>query len=364
MHTKLRAAPEGGHMTTEQEARERLLSLHERHPYHRFVEEWIRPKEARDTEAWHVAETFACRLLADDVGSFDRRHGGIHRRLRAVALFCYDLAVHDPHRMTVDYALTDARVTEWAARFKKQAKERTGQKAELQNSYVHQMRTEVLSLRRNYPHLADRRELLGPMDTQHRVPMSDDHFRIAYDHTDTFRKEHIRRHSKAAMLMARGAGLENGAMIWVRRRHVRRGPGGALWVLVPSEANRPGDVPVDARFAADLEVLARFGNPDHLMVLDAEPPVMYERGSSVVSTVALKLSRFGHHWECNISVMRAAWMNGNLANGTPLLSLFQASRLGQMDALLRSIGMYAAPGATTPDELARDLGAIDGEVAS
>ena len=344
-------------MTTEHEAHERLLSLHEQHPYRRFAERWYRPKEARDLEAWDLAHPFACRLMADDTSAFDRRHGGLANRVRAIALFAYFLALTDPDLLNVNDALTDARVTAWVARL---LRERKVSKAEVKNSYARQMRTQVLSLRENYPHLANRRELLGPMDTEHRTPVTDADFDIAMQHTETFRTNPIRRHTAAAILMARGAGVENNAMCWVRREHVYRGPGGALWLHVPAEANRPGDVPVSAPYADPLERLARTGDQRHLMVLDDEPPVHYERGSHVVSQLVHKMTRSGHRFEFNLGGLRAAWIQGHLADGVPLLSLFRASRLANVDALLRSITLYAAPGAATDVELAEHLGAVEG----
>jgi hypothetical protein len=260
----------------------------------------------------------------------------------SLAGYLYWLAGEDPDSLTPDRALDEVQIQRYLHSGK--AGRRSHRSLAALGSPIRSFRAGFSTLFPPSAPVEDAREL---------SPLTDADFAVALKGCDTFRNPRTRAHSRAYLLLGRGAGLGGADMRRVAGDDVRRGAGGALWVTVRSPG-RERRVPVLARFADALELLAGAAGENSLLV-DSPPPTKPGQPNELADRILQRL-RSGHPGLfATAQRLRKAWLAEQLANEAPLRAVLEAASLTSFRAV-ESLFRFCPP---LPDdvELAAGLGA-------
>jgi len=226
------------------EAVAELMALPEGNKYREVAERSYRPRIAPIDEQWERAVPLLLEILAADPKRFSQSPRLLDGRRAALARHIYWLAGEHPRQLNPDFALDEATLVRSALNSEGHTTERS------QTSF----RSQVRSFRAGFPELFPVRKRKRSGGST--APISDEDFAIAWQGASTFRSEATCRSVQAMLLLARAAGVDGMEARYVAGTDVVRKPGAGLWVRIDA-GRRKREVPVLARFQADLERLAR-----------------------------------------------------------------------------------------------------------
>ena len=296
-----------------------LMALPEGNKYRLVAEERYRPVFAPDDDQWRRCLPLLLEILAADPKRFSQSQRLLDGRRAALARHLYWLAGEYPDKLDPDFALDEVQLVRSALNSEGHTTERS------QTSYKSHLR----SFRTGFPELFPvrrRKRSGGAM-----APMSDDDFEVAWQGASTFRSEETCRSLQAMLLLARGAGVDGVETRYIAGSDVVRKTGAGLWVRIDA-GRRQREVPVLARFQADLERLAQRAGAGPLIGGSALPTA-YGRSNELSDVLKRRLRPMHPGFEISCVRLRKAWLLEQLGTMTELQIFLRGAGLKSMHGL-------------------------------
>ena len=295
------------------------MALPEGNKYREVAERSYRPRIAPDDDQWERAVPLLLEILAQDPKRFSQSPRLLDGRRSALARHIYWLAGEHPRQLNPDFALDEATLVRSALNSEGHTTERS------QASY----RSQVRSFRAGFPELF-------PVRTRKRsggstAPLSDEDFAVAWQGASTFRNEATCRYIQAMLLLARSAGVDGVESRYLTGTDVVRKPGAGLWVRIDA-GRRKREVPVLARFQADLEGLAELAGSAPL-IGGGSVPAPFGRPNELSDLLKRRLRPMHPGFEISCVRLRKAWMLEQLSHWPELQIFLRAAGLKSMHGL-------------------------------
>ena len=296
-----------------------LMALPEGNKYREVAERSYRPRIAPIDDQWERAVPLLLEILAADPKRFSQSPRLLDGRRAALARHIYWLAGEHPRQLNPDFALDEATLVRSALNSEGHTTERS------QTSY----RSQVRSFRAGFPELF-------PVRTHKRsggstAPLSDEDFDVAWQGASTFRSEATCRSVQAMLLLARGAGVDGVEARYLAGTDVVRKPGAGLWVRIDA-GRRQREVPVLARFQADLERLAELAGSGPV-IGGGSVPAPFGRPNELSDMLKRRLRPIHPDFEISCVRLRKAWLLEQLSRWPELHIFLRATGLKSMHGL-------------------------------
>jgi len=319
------------------------LALPEGHRYRAVGDRSYRPRKASDDVVWERAFPLFAQILAADPRVLTDERRLVSTRRSALARHLYWLAGDAPDQLNPDHA-PDAGTIERSALISKGHTSRRSQLA-----FMSQLR----AFRGGFPDLFPPR--IGVGINSELGPISDSDFDIALRSTAAFRNPQTRGYVRAMLLLARGAGADGSDCRFIAGTDVYWRPQAGLWVHIRRPQHQR-EVPVMARYQAELEALARASGADALIGV-GEPPAAFGRSNELSDLLKRRLRPQHPTIEFSTSRLRKAWKLELLSNWPDLHVFLAAAGLKSMHGLEDLMRRCRVP---SPDPVrdARLLGGI------
>ena len=296
-----------------------LMALPEGNKYRLVAEKRYRPSIAPDDQQWQRALPLLLEILAADPKRFSQSPRLLDGRRAALARHLYWLAGEHPRQLNPDFALDEVQLVRSALNSEGHTTERS------QTSYKSQLR----SFQAGFPKLFPVRRRKRPGGST--APLSDQDFETAWQGAFTFRSEETCRSVQAMLLLARGAGVDGVEARHVAGTDVVRKPGAGLWVRIDA-GRRKREVPVLARFQADLEGLARQAGHGPL-IGGGTVPTVYGRPNELSDLLKRRLRPMHPGFEVSCVRLRKAWLLEQMGSMTELQVFLRGAGLKSMHGL-------------------------------
>jgi hypothetical protein len=295
------------------------MALPEGNKYREVAERSYRPRIAPIDDQWERAVPLLVEILAADPKRFSQSPRLLDGRRSALSRHIYWLAGEHPRQLNPDFALDEATLVRSALNSEGHTTERS------QTSY----RSQVRSFRAGFPELF-------PVRTRKRsggsiAPLSDEDFEIAWQGAFTFRSEATCRSVQAMLLLARAAGVDGVEARHIAGTDVVHKPGAGLWVRIDA-GRRKREVPVLARFQADLERLARLVGSGPL-IGGGSVPAPFGRPNELSDLLKRRLRPMHSDFEISCVRLRKAWVLEQLSHWPELQIFLRATGLKSMHGL-------------------------------
>ncbi len=296
-----------------------LMALPDGNPYRAVAERSYRPKLATDDAQWELALPLFVEILAADPRRTSDSKRLLDGRRCTLARHVYWLAGEHPDRLNPDFALDEIQV------------ERSALLSEGHVTYKSQVsyKSQLGSFRTGFPKLFPPSKRISPPGGLE--PTGDREFLIALNAAETFRNNDTCDRVRAMLLLCRGAGLDSVDCRYVAGPDVFRRPGAGLWVRVTNpKASR--EVPVLARFAADLEPLAARAG-DNALIAQYPPPVAVGQTSQLTDMLIRRMRGQYPRLRVTPSRLRRAWIREQIEGWDQLRVFLQAAGLKSMHSV-------------------------------
>ena len=326
-----------------------LLRLPPSHPYRTLAVGDYRPKDVA-ADVWALALPVVIEVLAADACLPDHDPETAMGRRSVLAHYAAYVAAQDPRRLQMTVLMDEDVMAQYVASNPQQAR-RTHRSRQVAMS-------QLRSFRRAFTASGKPRRGATPVAGTLQ-PLSDREFDIATRAAATFRSRVTMQRTRAWLALGRGAGLSGADMRWVTATSVQARSDAGLWVLV----ERPGaerEVPVLERFADEIELLAAELSTGALIAAGATP-CDADVPSTIGSTLTRAVRSAGHpNLLISVERLRKAWLAEHLRHNTPINTLLAAAGLTSLRSLEGLVADHAPARPDDVEEVARQLGAIQG----
>ncbi len=296
-----------------------LMALPEGNKYREVAERSYRPRIAPIDDQWERAVPLLLAILAADPKRFSQSPRLLDGRRSALARHIYWLAGEHPRQLNPDFALDEATLVRSGLNSEGHTTERS------QASY----RSQVRSFRAGFPELfpVRRRKRSGGST----APLSDEDFEVAWQGASTFRSPATCRSVQAMLLLARSAGVDGVEARYLAGTDVVRKPGAGLWVRIDA-GRRKREVPVLARFQADLERLATLAGSGPV-IGGGSVPAPFGRPNELSDMLKRRLRPIHPDFEISCVRLRKAWLLEQLSHWPELHIFLRATGLKSIHGL-------------------------------